>query len=401
MVTAADTPLLNDRYQLGEVLGRGGMGVVHRAHDLRLGHAVAVKFLRRDLAVQTDARHRFEDEARNAARINHPNVVMVLDSGEHEGVPYLVMECLPGPSLHDEIARGPIAQARVKEIAMDVLSALAAAHELGVIHRDITPSNILLSDDGRAKIADFGIAKTAEGLDSTTLGQVLGTPAYLPPERLEGEPATPGTDLYALGVVLREALTGERTFKGDTPLAVAVAVRTADVVPLRAQRPDLDPALAGSIDAAMQPDPSRRVASAAEMLALVDGVGRVVPADAPAPTTVVIASAPAAATVVADRAAYATPAETVLARSWLDRIASVPRELWVGIGAVAAIGLLLLVLSTRPGDSDANIANQTTTSPPTTLAVTTPPTRAVSVAGTRTPEVKSGGKPEKGHGKKD
>ena len=183
--------ILDDRYEIGALIGRGGMGDVHRAIDHRLGREVAVKFLRADLAVQPTVRTRFEDEARSAARLTHPNVVLVLDSGEHDRVPYLVMECLSGHTLYDELVRGPVPPERARSIASDMLAALAAAHELGIVHRDVKPANILLTDDGRAKLADFGIAKSAEGLDHTLVGQVLGTPAYLAPERLAGKPATP------------------------------------------------------------------------------------------------------------------------------------------------------------------------------------------------------------------
>jgi serine/threonine-protein kinase len=126
--------LLDDRYEVGEVIGRGGMGQVHKAHDLRLRRDVAIKFLRADLAAQPDARKRFDDEARNAARLTHPNVVLVLDTGEHDGTPYLVMECLPGRTLKDELAEGPLAPARATWVARDVLAGLAAAHEIGIVH---------------------------------------------------------------------------------------------------------------------------------------------------------------------------------------------------------------------------------------------------------------------------
>ncbi len=282
-----ETPLLNDRYEVGDVIGNGGMGVVCRAHDRRLNRDVAVKFLRADLAAQPEVRARFESEARNAARVTHPNVVLVLDTGEQEHRPYLVMECLPGNSLHDEIAAGPLSEERVRGIALDVLGGLATAHELGVLHRDITPSNILLTEDGRPKIADFGIAKSTEGMGTTVVGQVLGTPAYLPPERLEGEPATPSSDIYALGVVLREALTGERAYSGDTPIAVAVSVRTKDLTPLREERPDIDPNLAEAIDRAMQKDPERRLADAKSMIAILVGVQDVAPVVVGQPTMLV------------------------------------------------------------------------------------------------------------------
>ncbi|HUR77967.1 MAG TPA: serine/threonine-protein kinase [Acidimicrobiales bacterium] len=210
MTIASDAFVVDGRYEVGELLGRGGMGEVRRAHDLRLKRDVAIKFLRPDLAAQPEARRRFEEEAHNAARLSHPNVVLVLDSGEHEGRPYLVMECLPGHTLRDEFADGPLSESRVTWIARDVLAALVAAHDVGVMHRDVSPSNILLTDAGRAKLADFGIAKAMESADDpvTAVGLVVGTPGYMAPERLRGEPATAASDIYALGATLRQALGG-------------------------------------------------------------------------------------------------------------------------------------------------------------------------------------------------
>ena len=189
--------LIAGRYELGEPIGRGGMGEVHAAWDRRLERPVAVKTLRADVAAQPAARRRFESEARSAARLVHPNVVSVYDSGEDAGIPFMVMELLPGRSLRDEIAVGPMALHDVRSLAAQVLGALGAAHAAGIVHRDIKPGNILMTDDGRWKVGDFGIAKSVQmdGGDETATGMVLGTPAYLPPERLFGGEATPGGDL--------------------------------------------------------------------------------------------------------------------------------------------------------------------------------------------------------------
>ena len=262
--------ILDERYEIGTLIGRGGMGDVHRAIDHRLGREVAVKFLRADLAAQPVVRSRFEEEARSAARLTHPNVVMVLDSGEYEQCPYLVMECLTGHTLYDELVRGPLPPDRVRSVAEDMLAGLGAAHELGIVHRDVKPANILLTEEGRAKLADFGIAKSTEGLDHTQVGQVLGTPAYLAPERLAGEPATPSADLYALGVVLYESLLGQQPFPGDTPLAVAHAIATTQPIPIAERRPDIDPGLQAAIDGAMVKDTTKRFQTAAEMLSYLE-----------------------------------------------------------------------------------------------------------------------------------
>lgn len=263
--------VIDDRYEVGAVIGRGGMGDVHHGRDLRLGREVAIKFLRADLAAQPLVRTRFEDEARAAARLSHPSVVIVFDSGEAEGRPYLVMECLPGRTLADELVEGPISEERAMSVAADMLGALEAAHRLGIIHRDVKPGNILWTSDGRAKLADFGIAKSAEALDHTMTGQIIGTPAYLAPERLEGRPATPESDLYSLGVVLYEALIGVKPFQSDTPIGMAYAIHAGPAPLVQELRPDVDPRLAATIDGALVKEPEQRFRSAQEMRAALTG----------------------------------------------------------------------------------------------------------------------------------
>lgn len=265
--------LFGGRYEVGVLLGRGGMGQVYAATDRRLGRPVAVKVLRHDLAGQPAVRRRFETEARAAARLTHPNVVAVYDSGEDDDVPYLVMEQLPGRTLADEFAHGPLPVERSRELALEILGALAAAHHTGIVHRDIKPANVLLTDDGHAKVADFGIAKTAEAADQTLTGQLVATPAYLAPEQVAGEAASPRSDLYALGVVLYEALSGRRPFSGETPLAVLRAVEEACPVPLEQMRPGLPPRLVAVVKRAMARDPLQRFASAAAMTAAIEPVG--------------------------------------------------------------------------------------------------------------------------------
>lgn len=364
--------VLDDRYEVGTLIGRGGMGDVHRATDRRLGREVAVKFLRTELAVQPSIRQRFEDEARSAARLTHPNVVIVLDSGEAEGCPYLVMECLPGHSLYDEIVRGPLADERVRAIALDVLAGLGAAHDIGIVHRDVKPGNILIADDGRAKLADFGIAKTTEGLDHTMVGQVLGTPAYLAPERLAGQSATPSADLYALGVVLYEALTGEQPFKGDTPIAVAHAVSATDAVALTERLPGGDVGFYSAIDIAMAKDPAKRFPSAAAMAAALDGGGAPTevldalgPSEASAeePTSLLVITPPPA-TVVAD-SGVASRERFSFGQWWRGR----PRELRLLVLGAIGLAILLLVLNAASGGND--------TKTPVAPASSSPPVQSV------------------------
>ncbi|MGI8810486.1 MAG: serine/threonine-protein kinase [Acidimicrobiales bacterium] len=298
--SSSATSVIAGRYRVEGPLGRGGMSEVRAGTDLRLQRPIAVKFLLPEMAARDDIRPRFEAEARAAASLSDPHAVAVYDTGEHEGQPYIVMERLPGETLGDRIAAGPVDPDWLRRVAVEVLGALAAAHKVGLVHRDVKPGNILLTADNHAKIADFGIAKSLEGSsgsrDLTGTGQLLGTPAYLPPERLDGAPATAKSDLYSLGVVLYEALSGRRPFPGDTPLAAARAIMAGEFPPLREIRPGLDPALVTTVERAMATDPARRFDSAGAMAAALSA--QTVTA-AGAPTLVDGAGAPA--TSVLDR----------------------------------------------------------------------------------------------------
>jgi serine/threonine-protein kinase len=263
------TTILGGRYRLGEVLGAGGMGQVFAATDERLDRAVAVKVLRGDLARDPAARERFRREARAAARLSHPNVVAVYDTGIVDGGgSYLVMERCSGATLLDEMQAGPLPPARLDQVAHDVTAALAAAHRAGVLHRDVKPANVLVARDGRLKVADFGIAKTLDLSETLTVGAGFGTPAYTAPERLRGEPATTTSDVWSLGVLLYEAATGER------PLAGAHR-------PLRELRPDVDPRFADAVEQMLQPDPALRPQDGAVVLRALGGIPAAAPVDGP------------------------------------------------------------------------------------------------------------------------
>ena len=263
--------VVGGRYRLGERLGRGGMADVFDGFDERLDRPVAVKVLRPGMATRPDVRRRFEVEARSAAKLSHPNVVSIYDTGDDDGFAWIVMERLPGETLADRVSAGPAEPDWLRRVAGDVLGALGAAHAAGIIHRDIKPGNILIGADGCAKVADFGIAKSIEIVDDTThTGQLVGTPAYLAPERIDGEPATPSSDLYSLGVVLYEALAGTKPFSGTTPVSIAYAVRHTDPRPLHEVRPGLPPALVAAVHRAMTREPAGRFGSAADMRAAIE-----------------------------------------------------------------------------------------------------------------------------------
>ena len=260
------------RYRLGERIGVGGMGEVYVAHDLRLDREVALKLLRTDLAEQDGMRERVLAEARLAARLTHPNVVAVLDTGEHDGRPFVVMERLSGRTLRDELGAGPMAADRVKDVGLQVLRALATAHQLEIVHRDVKPGNVLDAGVGTWKVADFGIAKWIHADETLTgTGELLGSPAYVAPERIDGREAGPASDLYAVGVLLYEALCGKKPFSGTDPVSLATQIREGRFTPPEEALPGADPAIVAAIDRAMQLDPAARFPSAEAMAEALSG----------------------------------------------------------------------------------------------------------------------------------
>ena len=217
-------------------------------------------------------RERVVAEARLAARLTHPHVVGVLDTGEQDGRPFIVMERLSGRTLGDELADGPMPAERVRDVGLQVLRALAAAHELGIVHRDVKPGNVLDAGVGTWKVADFGIAKWVHADETLTgTGELLGSPSYLAPERIEGAQAGPASDLYAVGVLLYEALCGRKPFEGDDPFALATAIRDGAFEPPSSVFPEADPEIVAVIERAMQRDPAERYESAEAMAAALLG----------------------------------------------------------------------------------------------------------------------------------
>ncbi|WP_165570433.1 serine/threonine-protein kinase [Aeromicrobium sp. IC_218] len=215
--------LLGDRYQLGEVIGSGGMADVYLAKDQLLGREVAVKVLRDPEPDPTD-RARFMSEARTLAGLNHPHLVTLLDAGTSADRPFLVMELVRGTNLGEATRRGgPVPPQRMAEVGAQVAEALAYVHEAGVVHRDVKPGNVLLREDRRVLLADFGIARLVnDTAHHTRVGTTIGSPAYFSPEQVQGLTVTPASDVYSLGLVLLEALTGERAY-GGTPTEAAMA----------------------------------------------------------------------------------------------------------------------------------------------------------------------------------
>jgi serine/threonine-protein kinase len=254
-----------DRYEILGAAGRGGMGFVYRALHLTLHKEVALKVLAANPT--GDYEIRFAREARALARLDHPSCVRVLDHGEHEGTQYLVMEHLEGETLGELIAEGRLPTKRALQIANQLLFALAHAHSHGVIHRDVKPENVMLVKGGaRAVLIDFGLASIADEAALTGAGMCLGSPSYLAPERLLGQPHDTRTDLYAVGVILYEMVAGVRPFHGESPRETMQLALHRPPRPIRAVRRDIAPALERVIARALAKDPKRRFADAEEML---------------------------------------------------------------------------------------------------------------------------------------
>ena len=298
--------VIADRYEIGQTLGAGGMARVVQAHDRLLDREVAIKLLREDIAVDPTVRERFLGEARTAARFNHPNAVTVFDTGQDGRQPWIVMELIAGQDLAQRLATsGRLEEADAVHIADSVLAALDAAHRDGMVHRDVKPGNIMLLDDGGVKLADFGIAKSIQDATAnlTATGQIIGTAKYLSPEQVDGQQATPASDVYAVGCVLYEMLAGQPPFTGDTAIAIALA-HTRDRVPdIRKARPDVSPAVAGAVDRALAKDPAQRFADAGEMRRALRG-DAVAAAYAP---TAVVGSTAATQMLANDTAARPMP----------------------------------------------------------------------------------------------
>src|SRR5215207_7165991 len=216
--------LLGGRYRLAELLGQGGMATVYRATDIQLGRDVAVKLLRPEYLRDPDFSSRFRSEARSAASLSHPNIVGVHDYGEDPDGPFIVMELVDGEDLASILrANGALPPRQAARIAAAVGRALAAAHAKGIVHRDVKPGNILISRDGRVKVTDFGIARAVAEAQMTLPGTTLGSVHYFSPEQARGEQATASSDIYSLGIVLFELLTGHRPWEADSAAAVAMA----------------------------------------------------------------------------------------------------------------------------------------------------------------------------------
>jgi eukaryotic-like serine/threonine-protein kinase len=387
-VETRTAPLIGGRYRMAGLLGEGGMARVFDGFDERLERPVAVKILRAETRALPGMRERFQQEALIAARLLHPHIVAVLDFGEDHASSFLVMERLPGSTLRDEIvARGPLSTQRVMLVMTETLAALAAAHARGVLHRDIKPSNILLEQDGHTKITDFGIAKSFDvraeasppGHDMTMTGVVLGTPGYLAPERRSAHPATIQSDLYSVGAVMVEALTGQRLGPGAVPTD---------------RLPSPFGAVAGR---ALADDPRHRFASASDMLHALrtpaNGIPQATrpPLAASVPPTVPLGSTAGTAVLTAPPQAP-TPMPTSTQQQRRRRARVRRRRVAFAVVALLALGtagFLLFAHDTRPTAPTNPVAKHHATSqqtralsPPSTTPTTDAEGSAISTLAT-------------------
>lgn len=341
-MTTDDRSALEEHYELGELIGRGGMADVHRATDRRLGRTVAIKVLR-DRATGEEDKARFTAEGRTLASLNHPSLVTLYDAGLDDNHPYLVMEYVDGKPLSAHLRDGrPLAEEPLARIGQQIAEGLAFAHERGIVHRDVKPGNILLTPDRRAKLADFGIARLVDRASSLTLtGHTIGTPAYLAPEQVAGREVTGATDVYALGLVLIEALSGRRPFDGTSAEAAVARLHADPTIP-----DGIGPGWRRVLSRMTARDAEDRP-TAAEAARLLDGLTR-----GEAPDDTALMPQPMARTTAA-AAPEPEPAPTPTSEQAFPASRSRRRLVPVAVAVlIAAVALTVLALALTTGDDE-------------------------------------------------
>jgi serine/threonine-protein kinase len=326
--------IIGERYRIEEVVGAGGMATVYKAADLTLERPVAVKVMRREVVKEADQLERFRREARAAAKLSHPHIVTVIDAGEENSRPYIVFEYVPGETLKQRIrSEGPLPVPEAVAYSIEIGSALVAAHGAGLVHRDVKPQNVLIDPHGHAKVADFGIARELEASDGLTkTGRVLGTTDYVSPEQAMGEEVSGQSDVYSLGIVLYEMLTGEVPFKGENHVAVAMKHVKDPLPDVQAIRPEISHALAAVVEKMTAKEPVDRYLTAASAVSDLEDILAIESARAGGITgeaTVVFDSLPKRSRRLAPEG-VSHPTRTRIA--WL-------------VSALAAIGIVLLLVS--------------------------------------------------------
>jgi beta-lactam-binding protein with PASTA domain/predicted Ser/Thr protein kinase len=270
MAAIAPDTLVDGRYRIIRRLGSGGMADVYCAEDTQLGREVALKLLYRRFAEDEEFVERFRREASSAAGLQHPNVVQVFDRGEWDGTYYIAMEFLTGRNLKQVVRdHGPLEPALAVDLTIQILKAARFAHRRGIVHRDIKPHNVIVDDEGRAKVTDFGIAR-AGASDMTETGSIMGTAQYLSPEQAQGHPVDARADLYSIGIVLYELLTGAPPFDAESPVTIALKQVSEEPVPAMQRNPAVSPALDAVVMRALRKDPAARFQNADEFIAALE-----------------------------------------------------------------------------------------------------------------------------------
>jgi len=344
--------IIDGRYRVSARLGSGGMADVYLAEDMLLGRQVAVKLLHHRFAEDQEFVERFRREASSAAGLSHPNVVAVFDRGEWDGTYYIAMEYLPGRSLKSVVREhGALDPNDAIDIVIQILLATRFAHRRGIIHRDIKPHNVILDEEGRAKVTDFGIAR-AGASDMTLTGSIMGTAQYLSPEQAQGHAVTESSDLYAVGVVLYELLTGSVPFEGESAVTIALKQVSDEPVAPSVRNPKVSPALDGVVMRALAKEPAARFQSADEFIA---ALGRAREGIAPPPTPNGAPTAPTAM-LVAPGAPVGGPPPDERERRRTGR-----RALWLALAGalLAALVAVALLLALSPSGARVTVPDVT------------------------------------------
>jgi serine/threonine-protein kinase len=350
--------LFDGRYKIIKKLGAGGMATVYLAEDQELGRRIAIKILNARHASDKQFVERFRREASSAAGLSHPNIVQIYDRGNAEGTYYIAMEVIEGRSLKELVLeRGPSPIPVAINYARQILAALRFAHRNGVVHRDIKPHNVLVDEEGRVKVTDFGIAR-AGASEMTEVGSIIGTAQYLSPEQARGAPVDDRSDLYSVGVLLYELLTGEAPYNGDTPVEIAMKHLSAIPAPPSAKRPEIPPELDSVVLRALAKNPDDRHQSAEEMDADLNAISKgleISAATAEAATTVLAGAGLSAPTMISKAPTHltpparpGTPAPPPVASSYYDlENATVRRPIWpwlLTFALIAAVGIAFWIV---------------------------------------------------------
>ncbi|MBA2452656.1 MAG: protein kinase [Chloroflexia bacterium] len=332
-----------DRYSIEEEIGRGGMARVYRAHHPGLGRDVALKVLLPEITGDEVSVARFLREARAAAKLDHPNIVPIYDTGQADGSYFIAMKLIEGRTLRALVGERELAVSEISDYLTQTASALDYAHERGIVHRDIKPENIMVDAAGKVTLTDFGIANLTDEMSVTTTGAVIGTPAYMAPEQLRGEPATPRSDIYALGILAYELLSGAPPFAGRAPYAVMLAQIDEQPEPVHQRRDGMPAAASLAVSRALEKDPGQRFPTAGEFArqfaSAPDGARNLQPAGIAVAGAATIKSA--APTLSLSGGSSAAPAQVAAVAAGRH-----PGSLWRGpwFAGLIGVGLLLTVL---------------------------------------------------------